>query len=264
MDDEMLTQLRDVSFTETRKGFDKEEVSRFLAEVSRWVEGGGGDVVRRRLERIANKSAQMLADAEDGAEGLRREAEVEARDLLDRSKSEADAYRTEAETEAREQLRDARSEATAARESADRYVSETTEKADEYSEQTRLEAKQESDELLEEATQRAKQTTRSAEQRADQMIAEATRQREAIETVISDLGDERDAVVSNVRKLARELVETADQVVNEAAKADSVRPPAPTPEPIEPPQLAAIEAVDSTELPTELVPARQRNGSGAA
>lgn len=261
MDDEMLTQLRDVTFTETRKGFDKEEVRRFLAEVSRWVEGGGGDLVRRRLERIANKSAQMLADAEDGAEGLRREAEQESRQLLDTVKSEADEYRSDAEAEAREQLRDARAEATAARESADRYVTETTEKADEYSEQTRLEAKQESDELLDNASQQAKQTVRSAEQRAEQLIAEATKQREAIETVIGDLAQARDAAAANVRKLARELVDTADSVVKEASEIEPVRP---TPPVLEPPQLAAIESAEPTEqLSPEFAPAR-RNGSPAA
>jgi len=263
MDDEMITQLRTVDFSEARKGFDKEEVRRFLAEVTRWVEGGGGDLVRRRLERIANKSAQMLADAEDGAEDLRREADVEARQLLDRSKSEADEYRTDAETEAREQLRDARTEATSARESADRYVTETTEKADEYAEQTRLEAKRESDDLLDNAAQQAKQAVRSAEQRAEQLIAEATKQREAIETVIGDLAQTRDAAAANVRKLARELVDTADSVVREAGEIEPVRQAPPVPEP---PQLAAIETTEepTEQLSPEFAPARQRNGSGAA
>ncbi|MEX2106711.1 MAG: hypothetical protein WD810_07410 [Solirubrobacterales bacterium] len=137
MDDEMLNQLRTITFSEARKGFDKEEVHRFLAEVGQWVEGGGGDVVRRRLERIANKSANMLADAEDGAETLRQEAEQEARELLESARAESDAYRVGAETEAREQLRSARAEATSSREAANQYVSETTTKADEYAEQTR-------------------------------------------------------------------------------------------------------------------------------
>jgi len=260
MDDEMLTQLRTASFSEARKGFDKDEVRRFLAEVDRWIEGGGGDVVRRRLERIAHKSAQMLADAEDGAEGLRREADQEAREMRDGAKAEAEAHRDEAEAEARAQLRDARAEASAARESADRYVEETTTKADEYADQTRLEAKRESEELVDNAARQAKQTIRAAEQRADQLVAEATRQREAIETVIGDLIHERDAVVDNVRELSRELVETADSLVSKA-EVSELRSAAPDGEP---PKLEAVESAEPDEEDDEeAVAAPRRNGSPA-
>jgi DivIVA domain-containing protein len=218
MDDEMQNQLRTITFSETRKGYDKGEVREFLTEVASWVEGGGGDVVRRRLERIAQKSANMLADAEDGAESLRREAEQEARESLEAAKSETDALRADAEAEAREQLRDARAEANAGRESANQYSNETRAKADEYAEQTRFEAKRESDELREDSSQEAEQTVRKAEQRAEQLIAEANRRRKDVEKVISDLGQERDGVVAQVRKLALELEGTADGVERNASK----------------------------------------------
>jgi hypothetical protein len=191
-------------------------VRQFLAEVAKWVEGGGGDVVRRRLERIAHKSAKILADAEDGAEALRREAEHEARTLLEEAKAEADSCRSSAEAETREQLRDARIEATSTREAANQYASETGRKADEYAEQTRLEAKRESDELREEAAKEAKQAVRSAEQRADQVVAEATRRREDIDKVIGDLAGERDSVVAQVRELVVELEASAEKVESDA------------------------------------------------
>ncbi len=236
MDDEMQTQLRSITFSEERKGFDKGEVREFLGEVADWIDGGGGDVVRRRLERIAHKSAQMLADAEDGAEALRREAEQEARELLDATKAEADSARNSAETEAREQLRDARAEATSSREAANQYASETRAGADDYAEQTRFEAKQESDELLEKAGHEAKKTVRAAEQRAEQLVAEATRRREDIETVIRDLALKRDQVGTQVRALARGLEETVDGVERDAkARTSSVLPqetePQATPKP---------------------------------
>lgn len=210
MDDGINTQLRTISFSEARKGFDKGEVREFLAEVADWIEGGGGDVVRRRLERIAQKSANILADAEDGAEGLRREAEQEARALLDSAKAEADSYRVDAEAEGREQLREARAEANSNRESANQYASETRTKADEYAEVTRSEAKREADELHEESNQQARQTIAKAQQQAEQILAEANRQREAIETVIGDLAHKRDSVMAQARKLALELDETVD------------------------------------------------------
>jgi cell division septum initiation protein DivIVA len=234
MDDEMNTQLRTVTFSEERKGFDKGEVRRFLNEVAEWIEGGGGDVVRRRLERIAHKSANMLADAEDGAESLRREAEEETRELLDQAKGEADAYRVDAEAEARDQLREARAEATSCREAANLYASETNRKADEYAsetnrkadeyaaetnrradkyaDQTRAEAKRESDKVREDASVEAREIVLSAEAKADQLVAAANRQREDIETVIGDLGLKRDAVMAQVRKFALELEGTVDSL----------------------------------------------------
>jgi DivIVA domain-containing protein len=226
MDDEMQTQLRTITFSEERKGYDKGEVRQFLTEVAQWVEGGGGDVVRRRLERIAQKSANMLADAEDGAESLRREAEQEARESLEAAKAEADSTRVDAETEAREQLREARADATASRESANQYSTETRAKADDYAAQTRSEAKRESDELREDSALEAEQTIKKAEQRADQLIAEANRRREDIEKVISDLGGERDEVVAQVRKLALDLEATADGVERNAVKHTIKAPPA--------------------------------------
>jgi chromosome segregation ATPase len=210
MDDEMSTQLRTITFSEERKGFDKREVRDYLAEVAEWIEGGGGETVRRRLERIAHKSANMLADAEDGAESLRREAEDEAREMLETAKAEADTTRDNAEADAREQLRDARVEATATRESANEYSAETGRKADEYANQIRAEAKRETDELRDDAAASARETVRNAEQRADQIIADANGRREDVEAVISDLDAKRHEVKSAVRKLAAELEDTVE------------------------------------------------------
>jgi cell division septum initiation protein DivIVA len=260
MDNEMNTQLRTITFSEERKGFDKREVREFLTEVADWVEGGGGDVVRRRLERIAHKSANMLADAEDGAEGLRREAEQESRSLLDAAKAEADSCRVDAEGEAREHLREARAEATSTREAANHYASETRSKADDYAEETRLEAKEETDELREETSAEAKQTIRSAEQRAEQVIAEANRQREAIETVIGDLAEKRDAVMSQVRKLAGDLEGTVDDLEADLGSAGRRAGQAPV---AAEPVVEEAEEVDSIEELRVDTLVRNGNGSGA-
>src|SRR5258707_3573742 len=96
MDDEMITQLRSPEFAEERRGFSKSEVRGYLDEVADWIEGGGGETVRRRLERIAHKSASMLADAEAGAEELRRDAQAEARERHEEARADADACPQEA------------------------------------------------------------------------------------------------------------------------------------------------------------------------
>jgi chromosome segregation ATPase len=264
VDDGINTQLRTITFSEARKGFDKGEVREYLTEVADWIEGGGGDVVRRRLERIAQKSANILADAEDGAEGLRREAEQEARALLDSAKAEADAYRVDAEAEAREHLREARAEATSTRESANQYASETRTKADDYAEGTRSEAKRETDELREETAQEARQTVHSAEQRADQIIAEANRQREDIETVIGDLAHKRDSVMAQARKLALELDETVDglesDIGNRRTPAVTAEVEAPT-EQIDEQSAADVQTLEELRAEPPLV--RNGNGNGA-
>ena len=264
MDDGINTQLRTITFSEARKGFDKGEVREFLTEVADWIEGGGGDVVRRRLERIAQKSANILADAEDGAEGLRREAEQEARGLLDSAKAEADSYRVDAEAEGREHLREARAEATSTRESANQYASEARTKADEYSETTRAEAKRETDELREESTKEARQTVHSAEQRANQIIAEANRQREDIETVIGDLAHKRDSVMAQARKLALELDETVDGLESEIGNRRSTAATAEVEAPAEPvDQKGAADEPTLEELRVEPPLVRNGNGNGA-
>jgi F0F1-type ATP synthase membrane subunit b/b' len=258
MDDEMTTQLRTVSFSEERKGFDKREVREFLVEVAEWIEGGGGDVVRRRLERIAHKSAKMLADAEDGAEALRREAEQETQSLLDGARSEADSCRAGAEAEAHEQLREARVEGTTTREAANQYASETRTQADQYAEQTRIEAKRETDELREDAAEEARQAVRGAEQRAEQILVDANRQRQAIETVIGDLAVERDGVVSQVRRLALALEETADGVERDADK----RAAGATRKKVKAPAVPAVEEDEAPEEPhAEPELARHSNGA---
>lgn len=261
MDNEMNTQLRTITFSEERKGFDKREVREFLTEVADWVEGGGGDVVRRRLERIAHKSANMLADAEDGAEGLRREAEQESRALLDAAKAEAESCRVDAEGEAREHLREARAEATSTREAANHYASETRSKADEYAEETRLDAKEETDELREETAAEAKQTVRGAEQRAEQILAEANRQREDIETVIGDLAEKRDGVMAQVRKLAADLEGTVGDL--EADLGEAGRRASQPPVAAAPVVEAADEADSIEEMRVDSTLVRNGNGSGA-
>ncbi|MEX2106712.1 MAG: hypothetical protein WD810_07415 [Solirubrobacterales bacterium] len=126
-----------------------------------------------------------------------------------------------------------------------------------------LEAKRESDELRDEAAKQARQTVHGADERASQLIAEATRQREAIETVIGDLAQERDAVVAKVRKLAEHLEETAGGVAREAAVSGSIT----TSEDSEPPEeeaitrTAPVAAVE--DLSAEPTPLRRRNGSPA-
>ena len=115
-----IERIRTATFTLTRRGYDKREVEQFLNKIADWLETGGGDqaradIVRRELERVGQRTASILATAEDSAEAIRGDAQDEA-----------------AETTG-----EARSAAAATRQSADEYSKKTREAADAYAAKAR-------------------------------------------------------------------------------------------------------------------------------
>jgi DivIVA domain-containing protein len=89
-----IDRIRSATFKEARRGYERREVDNFLAGLADWLEGGGGDQVRsetvkRELERIGEKTANILAAAEDTAESLRREADEETIRLIESAKAKA-------------------------------------------------------------------------------------------------------------------------------------------------------------------------------
>ena len=111
MDDGINTQLRTITFSEARRGFDKNEVREFLDRGRRLDRG------RWRRRRAAAPRADR---AEIGQHPRRRRgrgrgpaarSRAGGPGAADSAKAEADAYRIDAEAEAREHLREARAEA---------------------------------------------------------------------------------------------------------------------------------------------------------
>ena len=123
MQQDSIERIRSATFAIARKGYDKREVERFLNKLADWLESGGGDqarsdLVKRELERVGEKTARILSEAEDSAELLRNEAEQEANLVLNR----------------------AREQAARARQSADEYGARTRQDADGYGTKVRQEA----------------------------------------------------------------------------------------------------------------------------
>lgn len=94
MEQHTIERIRGAGFREARRGYDRREVDNFLTGLADWLEGGGADQVRsetvkRELERVGEKTANILSAAEDTAENLRREAEDEAHRMVEAAQAKA-------------------------------------------------------------------------------------------------------------------------------------------------------------------------------
>jgi DivIVA domain-containing protein len=183
-----IERIRSATFTIARKGYDKREVERFLQKLADWLEAGGGDqarsdLVKRELERVGEKTAGILSQAEDSAESLRAEAEQEASATLNR----------------------AREQSTETRKSADEYAGRTRGEADQYAQRARADAEKDAQETRAQAKQDSRETIADAESKAQRMVEDGMQRRRDIEAVISDLVRRRDSVLGDVDQLASEL-----------------------------------------------------------
>jgi len=183
-----IERIRSATFTIARKGYEKREVERFLTKLADWLEAGGGDqarsdLVKRELERVGEKTAGILASAEDTAEQLRGEAGQEATATLNK----------------------AREQAAAARQEADAYSSKTRSDADGYAEKARRNADKDAEKTRSQAEQDAREALSKAQAKAQRIVEEGARRRTDLEAVISDLVRRRDAVLADVDQLAGQL-----------------------------------------------------------
>ena len=188
MQQDSIERIRSATFAISRKGYDKREVERFLQKLADWLEAGGGDqarsdLVKRELERVGERTAGILSQAEDSAEELRAEAEAEASSTLNR----------------------AREQSASTRKSADEYAGRIRGEADKYSEKTRAEADKGAKETMARAAKEAREGLAEAQSQAKRIVDEGNQRRQDIESVISDLIRRRDGVAGEVDRLASEL-----------------------------------------------------------
>jgi DivIVA domain-containing protein len=169
MDLERIERLRVQGFTASRRGYDKHEVDRFLADLTEWIETDAarelGDLaVKRKLELVGKSTAQILLATERESEQLRAQAEEECAEL----RAEAEAASLEV------------------RRAGDDYAKKVRDKAD----------------------QDARRTGQAASAKAQGIIEEAERRRAQIEAVIAELDAQRDAALGELERLHGELAST--------------------------------------------------------
>jgi DivIVA domain-containing protein len=210
-----IERIRTATFTLARRGYDKREVEQFLNQIADWLETGGGDqarsdVVRRELERVGQRTAGILATAEDSAEQIRADAEELAAETTGRARSAAASTRGAADEYAEKTRAAADAHAAKARKDAEEYGAKTRRAADAYAAKTRQEADEDAAETREDADHDARNQLSAAEAKATRIVDEGTARRRDIEAVISDLVARRDGVIAEANRLADELREVAD------------------------------------------------------
>jgi DivIVA domain-containing protein len=124
MNRESIEEVRSASFTLVRRGYEPDEVRRYLSELADRLQAEGAshpgsDAVRRELELVGEKTAGLLAQAEEGAERMHSEAVREASGILSKARDESEATRSAAAEHAGR-----------VRAEADRYAEETRAEAD--------------------------------------------------------------------------------------------------------------------------------------
>jgi len=209
-----IERIRAAKFPLIRKGYDPGQVDAFLVEVTEWLETGGTDearaeVVRRDIERVGERTASILATAEDTAQQLRGDAEREVAAMLDRAESESRRVRTEADTYAAAARGEADEYAAKLRADADSYAAKTRADADAYARETRETADADAEREQAVADRRATEVIEVAEEKARRIVNDGSKRRREIEAVIGDLVKHRDRVIATANGLGAELQSVA-------------------------------------------------------
>src|SRR5439155_1850154 len=105
VDQTSLDRIRNATFPSSRRGYDKQEVEKFLARLADWLETGAGDAsrsdtVKRELERVGERTCAILIQPQENAQQIRAEAEEEARGTINTANMEAEENRIETQTHA--------------------------------------------------------------------------------------------------------------------------------------------------------------------
>ena len=188
VDQTSLDRIRNATFPSARRGYDKQEVEKFLARLADWLETGAGDesrsdTVKRELERVGERTGAILSQAEESAQQIRGEAEGLAREAIEEGNTQADQTRKEAEA----------------------YSKQAHSEADAYAKQTRAEADRDAADVRAEAEAEAQDTVAEAQAQARRIVEEGTQRREDIEAVIADLVRRRDEVLDDTEELSGQL-----------------------------------------------------------
>lgn len=205
-----IDRIRTATFEQVRRGYDPQQVEAFLGRLADWLETGGGDearadVLRREIERIGEKTAAILASAEDSAQQLRGDAEREVAEMLEQAQTDTTGARSEADAYAAKTRREADGYSAKLRGDADEYAAKTRGDADAYAIKTRESTDTESQRKQEVAEQRAAEIVEAAERKAKRIVVDGTRRRREIERVISDLVSRRNAAIDEARELIEKL-----------------------------------------------------------
>jgi DivIVA domain-containing protein len=213
VDHDSVARIRQASFSPALRGYDKHEVDNFLAELADWLETGGEDesrvdVVHNELERIGEQTGAILTAAHEAAEAMRDNADRDARKRLIDANLRVESIQADVD-----------GEMSAAREEVDAYSRKTRADADAHDKATRGAADAYAAKTRVAADAEAKAIVDRANAEAGKIVAAAARKRKDTESVISDLEQRRNTVLSELESLASGITGTATQHRSAPAKA---------------------------------------------
>jgi DivIVA domain-containing protein len=197
-------------FNTVRRGYDQNEVDRFLNAVSDWLQADAAHElsdreVERKLEAAGQSTARILLIAEQEAQELRRATETECAEL--RAKAQAAANESAervleiAEQEAEALRRTTDEECTELLADADAAANDTCSRAEKYATTVRAKADEDAKQTIDEARKQAREAARE----------EIERERAKIDAMIVELERRRDAAVEEVERLRANLLSAISQ-----------------------------------------------------
>jgi DivIVA domain-containing protein len=190
-----IERIRNATFPLSVRGYDRNQVDAFLAEVADWLETGGGggaaatEAVRNELERVGEQTASILTEAHRAAEDIRGDASAGVRQTL------LDANQTSENV----------------REEAAEYAADTRDEADAYARKVRGEADAYASRTTAEIEGELQEERETAKKDAERIVGDANKRKADIESVIGDLEQRRDAVLAELDRLASGIAGTATE-----------------------------------------------------
>jgi DivIVA domain-containing protein len=178
-----IESIRAATFAIGLRGYDRDQVDAFLARLADQLERApsappaesdvdDGGALRQELERIGERTKQILTAAEETAQELRSEAATKAQETRSAAEKWANRVRGDAEE----------------------FADSTRARVEEEARLARAEASRKTDELV-----------AGAEQRADEVLQDTANRRRLLETRIESLVERRDAILDDARALVDEL-----------------------------------------------------------
>jgi DivIVA domain-containing protein len=221
MTDEDLTpsEIRDVSFPSSVRGYDRSAVDAYVRRVNRviaelQIASSPRAAVRHALEQVGEQTSTILQRARETAEEITASARQEAEETTGRAKAEAAEIALNASSESDRILAEAKAQAERAKTEADELVTTAATEA----EQMRTSAETEADEIVGKARAEGEKTLARTREEVAAVREESEARLRELHADIATTWKERRELLDDVRAIAGRLEE-------EAARAAARVPP---------------------------------------
>jgi DivIVA domain-containing protein len=194
--DQVPAEIRDVSFPNAVRGYDRQAVDAYVKRVNRViaeleVSRSPQAAVRHALDRVGEQTSGILQRARESAEEIIVSAQTEADETTSRAKTEAEKINTGARAEA----------------------DETTARTNAEAEETTVRAKTEAEEIVARSRAEAADRLKRLEEELEELQENADRRLRELKADTDAIWEERGELVEEIRQLVGRLEEVAGGAV---------------------------------------------------